>query len=322
MRMSAAKVHADQGRLWEWVGDRELSSVAQARPYVGDFYEESARVTLGATRHQIDSRADYCPHLSVGASRFLECKAIGATGQGLVFAARLERDARLVREGASLTYLFWRHSVRVEGFSTLHGLRAALAAGTRQAMAVPFARLRRACQSLRLVCLLNAPGKESRMGYRLPAKLIEDLAGQHGADLPTSTVYGCALKSVPLIASDPGRCFPSPSPAERDAAGQLLYELSMQRLEVGLSEAPDSRHRGHMVRTVFNRNPTWYQKLCNKSTKKRSAATRKRRGHRKHDTDIRRCFIERSLERLSNGQSPSHAYDFIVLPVVRAAAKC
>ena len=114
------------------------------------------------------------------------------------------------------------------------------------------------------------------------------------------------MKPVPLITSDPGRCLPPLSPAEREAAGQLLYELSVQRLEVGLSEASDSRHRGHMVRTVFNRNPTWYQKLCNKSTKKRSAATLKRRGHRKHDTDIRRCFVER----------------FIVLPVVRAAAKC
>lgn len=321
MRTSAPKVAADQGRLWDWVGDRELVSVAQARPYVGDFFEEAARITLGATRHQIDSTADYCPDLSVGASRFLECKAIGQSGQGIVFASRIERDADLVREGATLTYLFWRHGVKVEEHTTLHGLRAALAQGVRDVLAVPFERLRRAVRGLRLVCLLNAPGKESRMGYRLPKALIEELAGHQSVELPRAKVYNCEMKSLTLTASDPGRCFPLLKDSEREAAGRLLYEMSVQRLEVGLSEAPSPRHRGHMVREVMNQNPSWYRRLCSRYTAKRGPGL-KRRGHRKHDTDIRRCRIERSLERLSNGKAPRTSNDFRVLPIVRAAATC
>lgn len=320
MRVSAAKVTGEQGRLWSWVGDRSLSSAAEARPYVGDFFEEAARVTLGATRHQIDGQADYCPDLSVGASRFLECKAIGQSGQGMVFADRLKRDAQLVRDGATLTYLFWRHGVRVEDHATLHGLRAALAMGVRDVLAVPFERLRRAVHGLRLVCLLNAPGRESRMGYRLPKALIEELAGRYTVDLPRTKVYGCDLRPVTLTACDPGRCFPLLSDSEREAAGQLLYELSVQRLEVGLSEAPSPRHRNHRVREVMNANPKWYQRLCGKFTCSRTSPT-KRRGHRHHDTAIKRRCVERSLERMMQGTLKT-TYDFRVLPIVRAAAKC
>lgn len=322
MRTSAAKAApVEQGRLWDWVGDRELSSVAQARPYVGDFFEEAARITLGATRHQIDSTADYCPDLSVGASRFLEVKAIGQSGQGMVFADRIDRDKRLVRQGATLTYLFWRHGVRVEGYTTLHGLRAALAQGVRDVLVVPFERLRRSVSGLRSVCLLTSE-RGNRMGYRLPRALLEELAGQQTVALPRAKVHGCDLPSVTLRASDPGRCFPLPTKAEREAAGQLLYELSVQRLEVGLVEAPEQRHhRGQMVRAVMNTNPKWYQRLCTKYAKKRGPGL-KRRGHRKHDTDIRRPFVERSLERLMGGASPRFDYDFRVLPIVRAAATC
>lgn len=321
MRTSAPKVVADdQGKLWDWVGDRELLSVAQARPYVGDFFEEAARITLGATRHQIDSTADYCPDLSVGASRFLEVKAIGQSGQGMVFADRIDRDKRLVREGATLTYLFWRHGVRVEEHTTLHGLRAALAQGVRDVLVVPFDRLRRAVRGLRLVCLLTSE-RGNRMGYRLPRALIEELAGQQTVELSRAKVYGCDLKPVTLRASDPGRCFPLLTKTEREAAGQLLYELSVQRLEVGLAEAPEQRsHRGQMVRTVMNANPKWYQRLCSKFTCARKSPT-KRRGHRKHDTAIKRYNVERSLERMSKGIATT-ANDFRVLPIVRAAATC
>lgn len=324
MRTSAPKVAADQGRLWEWVGDRPLLSAAMARPYVGDFFEEAARVTLGATRHQIDGTADYCPDLSVGAGRFLEIKAIGSSGQGMVFVDRIDRDKRLVRDGATLTYLFWRHGVRVEEHPTLHRLRAALAVGVRDVLVVPFERLRRAVHGLRPVCLLNAPGRESRMGYRLPTALIEELAGEYMRhDLPRATVYGCEVKPAPLVGRQIGRCLPLLSAAEREAAGQLLYELSMQRLEVGLSEAPERRsHRGQMVREVMNRNPSWYRRLCTRYTAKRSLTSLKRRGHRKHDTDIRRRFVEQALQRLMDSAEPTHDYDFRLLPIIRAAASC
>jgi hypothetical protein len=71
----------------------------------------------------------------------------------------------------------------------------------------------------------------------------------------------------------------------------------------------------------MNQNPKWYQRLCLKVDAKRGPGM-KRRGHRKHDTGIRRCRIERSLERLSEGKPPSTANDFRVLPIVRAAATC
>lgn len=333
LRTSAPKAAGEQGRLWDWVGDRDLGSVAQKRPHVGDFFEEAARVLFSATRHQIDSTADYCPDVSVAAERFMECKAIGATGQGMVFADRVAKDARLVDGGATLTYLFWRHGVQVEDFTTLHALRTALAQGVRDVLAVPFERLRRAVRGLKLVCLLTTD-RGNRMGYRLPKGLIEELAGSRvSVELPRAKVYGCDLRPLTLTTSDPGRCFPDPTMAERAAAGQLLYELSQQRLEVGLSEAPEQRsHRGQMVRMVMNRNPTWYRKLCDKHTCARGArakdpmakrrASLKRRGHRKHDTSIKRPQIEAALQRLSDGNPPNHTNDFRVLPIVRAAAAC
>lgn len=321
LRTSAAKAAGEQDRLWEWVGDRGLASVAQARPHVGDFFEEAARVLFRGTRHQIDSRADYCPDVAVGAERFLECKAIGATGQGLVFADRIAKDARLVEGGASLTYLFWRHRVMVEEHTTLHALRRALAEGVVDVLAVPFERLRRAVLRLKLVCLLTTE-RGNRMGYRLPKALIERLAGVRvSVDLPRVKVYGCELRPITLTTTDPGRCFPAPSKAERAAAGQLLYEMSEQRLEVGLVEAPEPKHRNHQVREVFNRNPTWYRKLCDKHTCQRRNP-RKRQGHRKHDTSLKRHDIEASLQRLMDGNPPNHPNDFRVLPIVRAAAAC
>ncbi len=159
------------------------------------------------------------------------------------------------------------------------------------------------------------------MGYRLPRALIEELAGHQTVELPRAKVHGCDLKSVTLRASDPGRCFPLLKDSEREAAGQLLYELSVQRLEVGLSEAPSPRHRGHMVREVMNSNPRWYSRLCDRFTKKRGSG-RKRQGKRHHDTDVRRPFVERALQRLSEGRPPRFDYDFRVLPIVRAAANC
>ncbi len=318
--VSAKKPHVTQDRLWDWVGDRELASVAQARPYVGDFYEEATRVAMGATRHQIDSTADYCPDLSLGAGRFLECKAIGATGQGLVFSDRIAKDSRLVRQGGELTYLFWRHGVRVEDHQTLHGLRAALAAKTEQVLAVPFQRLRKAVKGLREVCLLNTD-RGDRMGYRLPWKMLSELgSGPVSTELPRCRVHNCDLRPVTLYGPNLGRCFPVPTEAERAAASTLHSELCQQRLEVVLDEAPEPRYRGHRVRTVISENPAWYQRLCRGYAKKRGPG-RKRSGHHEHDTDIRRCFVESALQRLADGHPPTHEYDFRVLPIVRREAQ-
>lgn len=318
LTVSAEKTHIEQGKLWEWVGNRDLNSVAQSRPYVGDFYEEAARVLFGAVRHQIDSRKDYCPDLSVGPNRYLESKAVGCSGQGIVFRDRINKDSRLVREGATLTYLFWRHSVKVEAYASLHELRAALADNTHTVLAVPFERLRAATRTLKLLCLLTSE-RGNRMGYRLPWKLLESLATDHTLlDFPVVKVHGQKLHGVTLYGSNLGRCFPALNAAEQDAAGLLHFELCESYLQVELSPAPSPKYNGHMVREAWNTNPKWYQQLCRKHTKKRSPA--KARNRRHHDTDIRRPSVMRALERLTNGQPPCYVNDFYLLPIIRAAA--
>ena len=101
--------------------------------------------------------------------------------------------------------------------------------------------------------------------------------------------------------------------AEIRAASELLYELSISRLEVCLIPAPNPKHAGHMVRSVVNENPAWYRRLANRSVRKR----RHNRINQRHDTNLRRQWVERSLTRLITNGVAATTYDHMLLPIVR-----
>jgi len=81
----------------------------------------------------------------------------------------------------------------------------------------------------------------------------------------------------------------------------MLGDLESNRLEVALTPADSSMHDGHMIRSVVNQNPEWYQDLCSRypcaRTKQRS----------KHDTKVKRRLIVKVLGNMvSEGKTKSN----------------
>lgn len=105
------------------------------------------------------------------------------------------------------------------------------------------------------------------------------------------------------------------APAARRAAAELLADLAEHRLTVELLPAPRPMHPDHMVRVVTDANPTWYRRLCAAHPAKR----RTPRNRRKPDTDIRRRYVERALQRLADGTC-RHSYGWLLRPIVERAA--
>jgi hypothetical protein len=321
LTISGIVVKGDQGKLWDWVGDRALDHQAAARHHVGEFFEEASRVLFGAARHQIDGRADICPDLSVGRHRYLEIKSIGCSRQGLIYTHRLERDRQLVREtGGQLTYVFWIHNAEAMQYRTLSSLRAALATSVKEVLVIPFEAISRACRHLRAMpCNYRATARngktemEPTFAYRLPWGLLNRLAAGRGRWSPKDlSAHGHLLHGVTLRGPDLSRILPPPSLAQLRAATYMLEELDHNHLDVVLVDAPQKRHHGHRIRVAQGQNPLWYQELAASLTKARS---RPRRHHR-HDSDIRRYLVRGALQRLSQG-NPRYGYDFMLLPYVR-----
>jgi hypothetical protein len=315
MIVSAAKQHAPQGVIWDWVGDTPLTTVAQARPYVGDFFEEATRVLFGGNRHQYNANADYCPDISVAPKRFLEVKSIGKSNSGIVFADRVDRDRQLIREGNTLTYIFWTHSVNVQDYKTLFALRDALAKQAHSVYVIPFNALHSAIKKLPKVQIL-ATETQKRMGYRLPLKLLQSLVSSKVTERPGVKVYGAKTTSIDVMGQI-NLCYPDLTKEEIAAANQLHFEMCTETHQVGLREADTPKYNGHMVRVVWSKNPSWYRKLCLSETRRRKVPRKKR----VHDTNIRRYAVMGALERFMAGRLPTYKYDFAVLDIVKSAAE-
>ena len=82
-------------------------------------------------------------------------------------------------------------------------------------------------------------------------------------------------------------------PELRQAVASMLEELECFRLQVALIPAPEQRHCGHSVRTVFQANPGWYRDLA--ATYQRRRRTR---ADRYVDPLFKREDVLRTLRRL------------------------
>jgi hypothetical protein len=84
---------------------------------------------LRADRVKCDSTADICPDLRVGSSNvFVESKAIGQSGQAILYANRVAKDRRFMREGNRIVYAFWRHRFAALKAATIEELWRGLGA--------------------------------------------------------------------------------------------------------------------------------------------------------------------------------------------------
>jgi hypothetical protein len=98
---------------------------------------------------------------------------------------------------------------------------------------------------------------------------------------------------------------------ERETAARLLDELQEHRLDVCLVPAPREAFQGHMIRMVFDANPSWYSRLARRLPSKSRSKPRRR-----FDPDIRRPLVERALARLARVGVARTRYDYHLLPVL------
>lgn len=150
--------------------------MGHARWVVGDLAEELTHRLVGGVRHKTDSRAWYCPDVSVGED-YYESKAVGRSRTAFVYGGRLEKDREFVVGGRELHYVIWHHSASVIGVATVEQLRAVILDSLVARYVVPFAEVDRICRTRRLDKLNSAYGgpdkKTYGTGYRIPLALLE-----------------------------------------------------------------------------------------------------------------------------------------------------
>jgi hypothetical protein len=318
--ISAIKPHDQQ--LTFCADVHRIDSPAATRNLVGGFYQEAARVLFGASEHQIDSRVDICPDLSVGPRSYIEVKSIGRGRQGLIYQRRLDHDRALVRSGATLTYVFWIHNVEATAFTQREELYAALGRGVERVLVVPFERVSAACRTITPRIMnyrtpragVDGPGEEMP-GYRLSWAILQEIsAGKAVLERPLGTVFGVPVSPVELHGAI-AHAYRPLTPAQRRMADELRFELSVQRLTVEKAPAPDPKHHDHGIRVVTNQNPGWYRRLCAEHGSLRKIP----RQRAVPDTGIIRHQVERALERLAAGTC-IYPYDWLLRPLVERFA--
>ena len=144
------------------------------RTAVGEFFETLTAEILGAVRHVIDSRCEYCPDLSLGQT-YLEVKAVGRSRQMFVYAGRLAKDRELFKRHP-LCYVIWSHSLDTQLVTNVAQLKTQLRKSINCHYYVPFEFLFETFRPLVPVRLNSryGAGRLYGSGYRLSlTKLAE-----------------------------------------------------------------------------------------------------------------------------------------------------
>lgn len=171
----------------------DVTDHGYARHVVGELFEELSAIVLGGRRHRTDSRADYCPDISVDnfmyfnyawctwATRiqYYECKACGLSNQFMIYAGRLAKDRRF-NQHRHLSYIVWSHSASTKQARTVNELRSLILQKINAAYIVPFNVIDELSASVRQEKLNSAygasrtNGKVYGSGFRIPLRMIED----------------------------------------------------------------------------------------------------------------------------------------------------
>lgn len=105
------------------------------------------------------------------------------------------------------------------------------------------------------------------------------------------------------------------SPALRDMAQVMLWELERERLDVTLapSRLPEIARRGGKIRIINGTNPAWYRDFCRDYAPSGRTHPRQKK---KPDTYIKRRHTLRALNELATGRCETE-YAHRLLPYVR-----
>lgn len=153
-----------------------LRGHGHARYIAGELIEDVTAAIFGGRRH-IDSGAyDYCPDVSIG-DLYLECKAMGTSGQSMVYTGRLEKDYEFTRR-RKLIYCIWHHTAKPNLYETVEDVEAAILANLQWCAWIPFAEIYAYCAARVPEPLNSQYGKHSNpgvygSGYRLPKSFIK-----------------------------------------------------------------------------------------------------------------------------------------------------
>ena len=179
--MAISAQRQEQQRLFP-KEDIALTSLAQRRVYVGEFYELATQALFHARRHINDSTKDWCPDMSVPADppQYLEVKAAGNSRSLIVYQDKLRIEHTYESAGHPLSYVVWQHNVRVMDMQTREQLYAALASHITGVLVVPLCGVMQAASQRTLHEFqqrrIPSHGKRAgyKPGYRIGMTLLEE----------------------------------------------------------------------------------------------------------------------------------------------------
>lgn len=200
---------SQQLTLWDWVGDRPLTTDASLRAHIGDFYEEAAASLLGADRCDTQTNR-VCPDLQHRTNRnsYCEVKSIGQSRQGLLYDHRIEKYEQWAKDsGAKLHYLFWFHhgSGKAAVSPTLHTLHTHLAQSTDYALLVPMetvhdAALTQPRRKMNYQGYIGDPRRKIMWGRRLPHSWFKGVAAAAETRMAFSVeAYNAVIEGAGVI---------------------------------------------------------------------------------------------------------------------------
>lgn len=189
--------------------DKDMTSLAQRRVYVGEFFERATQALFRANRLQVTTAADICPDLALGDS-FLENKSIGKSGELIIRKGQLDREKQFC-EQHSCYYVLWRHMAPVMQSETRHGLYAMLANHAREVLVLHSHTIHQMCAERKLIGWMQRmhPDRsklaERCEGYRLRwTDLSEKVAGEQD-HLVWSVASGSHTIGPVTLRIEPGR---------------------------------------------------------------------------------------------------------------------
>jgi len=193
--------------LWDWVNDVPMKSQAQARPYVGDFFEEATAKLMDGFRLKTDAGAEICPDILLRDGWYVECKSVGLSNTSVMYDHRILKYDRFIREGNKLLYAFWRHKASCAAVTSRNDLWKMLSENTTGVVVVPAWIVHKALWAApqRHTCYSGTkgdPGKYYKMAARnLSNKFFKQF--ERVDRLPFGvTIYGHSIPTVEVFGYD------------------------------------------------------------------------------------------------------------------------
>lgn len=196
--------------LFPGATEHRLTTLAAMRNVTGEFAENCTAAASGGIRLKTDGTYDVCPDVQTE-DGFCESKAVGKSGNAIVYQARLEKDLNWTRAGPPLYYWFWYHRCDLKPLVGAYpwDVRQHFAGRLRSVAVLTLASLACICADVKPKVLnkqyshrgcrlgYGDLSKGYGVGYSISRKSIHSLTTVRGV-LPPCTATGVALPPLPI----------------------------------------------------------------------------------------------------------------------------